>query len=272
MLTGASTPAYDADMAEDVTDATAGLDNSSIIGRLLDEISWEGNAKKYRGGGRGKENVLTAEVFYPLNILPRARFLGQVIAGARGAASARQRVIAEIEHAEVSVLPGDIPLGKPTSPGRSVSASRPATATTLTSDPSARSPASSRGCWPDGRHDGVASSPARPSWPPPRDASHRGSIVGSPSAPAPGPGRPPALPTGSASTPRWHRAWRFSRDRWRWPESPAGPDRGGQHDDQDQPTGQHAHDRTKDQRRQRQPSAERRDGAPAPPNPSNRAR
>jgi len=114
VLTGTSTPAYDADMAEDVTDATSGLENSSIIGRLLDEISWEGNARKYRGGGRGKENVLTAEVFYPLNVLPRAWFLGQVIAGARGADGARQRVIAEIERAEVSVLPGDLPLADST--------------------------------------------------------------------------------------------------------------------------------------------------------------
>ena len=38
----------------------------SAIGRLLDEISWEGNARKYRGGGLGRENVLTVEVFSAL--------------------------------------------------------------------------------------------------------------------------------------------------------------------------------------------------------------
>lgn len=97
-------------MPEDLISAGAELANSSLIGRLLDEISWEGNAKKYRGGGRGKENVLTAEVFYPLSFLPRSWFLGQVIAGAHGAQTARQRVVDEIEHAELSLLPGDLPL------------------------------------------------------------------------------------------------------------------------------------------------------------------
>lgn len=47
-------------MPEDLIGRDAEFENSSMIGRLLDEISWEGNAKKYRGGGRGKENVLTA--------------------------------------------------------------------------------------------------------------------------------------------------------------------------------------------------------------------
>lgn len=97
-------------MGDDLTDAAVGLENSSIIGRLLDEISWEGNAKRYRGGGRGMENVLTAEVFYPLSFLPRIAFLGEVIAGAHGADAARGRVIAAIEDALISVLPGDVPL------------------------------------------------------------------------------------------------------------------------------------------------------------------
>lgn len=97
-------------MPEDLIGRGAELENSSIIGRLLDEISWEGNAKKYRGGGRGKENVLTAEVFYPLSFLPRAWFMGELIAGAHGAENARQRVIAEIEQSEVSLLPGDLAL------------------------------------------------------------------------------------------------------------------------------------------------------------------
>lgn len=80
----------------------------------MDEISWEGNARKYRGGGRGRENVLTAEVFYPLDFLPRAPFLGKVVAGAKGADAARRRVVAEIEEVTVSLLPGDVPLADST--------------------------------------------------------------------------------------------------------------------------------------------------------------
>ena len=79
-----------------------------------EEISWEGNAKKYRDGGRGKENVLTAEVFYPLSFLPRATFLGEVVAGAHGADTARCQVIAEIEDALISLLLGDLQLANST--------------------------------------------------------------------------------------------------------------------------------------------------------------
>ena len=48
--------------------------NTSIIGRLLEEISWEGKrvVHLYRGGGRGKENVLTAEVMISLGREHRA--------------------------------------------------------------------------------------------------------------------------------------------------------------------------------------------------------
>lgn len=49
-------------------------------------------------------------MLYPLTFLPRVWFLGQVIAGAHGAPTARLRVIDEIEQAEVSLLPGDVPL------------------------------------------------------------------------------------------------------------------------------------------------------------------
>lgn len=39
------------------------LTNTSVLGRLLEEISWEGSrVREYRDGGRGRENVLTAEV------------------------------------------------------------------------------------------------------------------------------------------------------------------------------------------------------------------
>ncbi len=75
---------------------------------LLDEISWEGNAKKYRGGGRGTENALTAEVFDALALLPRSAFLGEVLRAAEGADLAREALIASMEQADVHVLPGDI--------------------------------------------------------------------------------------------------------------------------------------------------------------------
>lgn len=105
---------YDAAMGDDLADGAAEVENSSIVGRLLDEISWEGNARKYRGGGRGSENVLTAEVFYSLDFLPRAAFLGQILASAHGADAARKRVIADIEEVMVSFLPGDVSLANST--------------------------------------------------------------------------------------------------------------------------------------------------------------
>lgn len=51
--------------------------NCTVLGRLLEELSWDGNTiKAYRYGGRGFENVLTAEVFQALYFLPRQAFLG----------------------------------------------------------------------------------------------------------------------------------------------------------------------------------------------------
>jgi len=61
-------------------------------------------------GGRGYENVLTAEVLGALDFLPRTRFLGAVISAAHGADSARQQLIAELEDAEVVLLPPEIKL------------------------------------------------------------------------------------------------------------------------------------------------------------------
>ena len=55
-------------------------ENQSVIGRLLEELSWVGHTiKSYREGGRGFENVLTAEVFQALDFLPRSNFLGKII-------------------------------------------------------------------------------------------------------------------------------------------------------------------------------------------------
>ncbi|MEO7127084.1 MAG: hypothetical protein ABI382_10725, partial [Nakamurella sp.] len=66
---------------------------------LLDELSWEGNAIPYRNGGRGRENVLTAEVFRALDFLPRVPFLDAVLRSAG--------VGADAEGFDVDVLPGD---------------------------------------------------------------------------------------------------------------------------------------------------------------------
>ena len=63
--------------------------SSSIVGKLLEEISWE-KARDYRAGGQGRENVLTAEVLVGLDFLPRTHFLGAVIQAAQGADVARK--------------------------------------------------------------------------------------------------------------------------------------------------------------------------------------
>lgn len=93
--------------------ATPGDAPPSAIGRLLDEISWEGNARKYRGGGQGRENVLTTEVFSALDFLPRTAFLGAALGAAIGADNARTALIEDIENSKVEVLSGDL---RPTLP------------------------------------------------------------------------------------------------------------------------------------------------------------
>ncbi|MHA7143836.1 hypothetical protein ACX80U_03870 [Arthrobacter sp. TmT3-37] len=85
----------------------------SMIARLLEEIFWE-KAVKYRKGGRGMENVLTAEVLIALDLLPRSHFFAAVIDSCSGAASARDRLVEHAEVADMSLLPGDMsvnPLG-----------------------------------------------------------------------------------------------------------------------------------------------------------------
>ena len=92
-----------ADMSE------LGAPPPSSIGRLLEEVSWEGNARTYRGGGLGRENVLTAEVFTALDFLPREAFLGEIIRESHGAsASPKDAVAGESENGSVTVLPGDL--------------------------------------------------------------------------------------------------------------------------------------------------------------------
>ena len=92
----------------------------TALTRLLEEVSWEGNATRYRGGGRGRENVLTTEVFQALDFLPRTEFLGRVLATASGAPDALGRLVAEVEEASISLLPGEIALGRREKTGSSL--------------------------------------------------------------------------------------------------------------------------------------------------------
>lgn len=91
--------------------------SSSIVGKLLEEISWE-RARDYRKGGQGRENVLTAEVLVGLDFLPRTEFLGGVIRSAHGASEARAALAAEAEELRMHFLPGDLRLGSGNHKGR----------------------------------------------------------------------------------------------------------------------------------------------------------
>lgn len=95
----------------------------STVGRLLEEVSWE-RATSYREGGRGRENVLSAEVMMALDFLPRTHFLGALMSAAEGAEEARTTLISEIEQAELSFLPGDLSL-TPNVPGKALIAVQP---------------------------------------------------------------------------------------------------------------------------------------------------
>jgi len=79
----------------------------SAVERLLSEVSWD-KPKRYRKGGHGLENVLTAEVFQALDFLPRTAFLASVLRCAKGAPAAVEALAAQAEDARVSILPGDI--------------------------------------------------------------------------------------------------------------------------------------------------------------------
>lgn len=85
--------------------------HSSVVARLLEELSWVGpTIRDYRNGGRGYENVLTAETLQALDFLPRKAFLGAVLDIAHGADTARTKLISEIEEAKFTLLPGNQPL------------------------------------------------------------------------------------------------------------------------------------------------------------------
>lgn len=82
--------------------------NRSVLGRLLEELSWVGSTiRNYREGGRGYENVLTAEALQGLDFLPRRSFLGAVVEQAHGAESARSLLASEMEDADFTLLPGN---------------------------------------------------------------------------------------------------------------------------------------------------------------------
>jgi hypothetical protein len=84
------------------------LGNNSVLGRLLEEISWEGSrVRGYRNGGRGRENVLTAEVLGTLSYLPRSVFLSAVLRSAHGADQTREIAAAEAEQATFTLLPDE---------------------------------------------------------------------------------------------------------------------------------------------------------------------
>lgn len=81
----------------------------SIIGRLVEEISWAGqNVKKYRNGGVGYEIVLTGEILQALDLLPRKKYLSEIIRKSHGRYSkAKSALIEEIEDAQFTFLPGN---------------------------------------------------------------------------------------------------------------------------------------------------------------------
>ncbi|PRZ42677.1 hypothetical protein CLV47_10421 [Antricoccus suffuscus] len=88
-----------------MTEAT----NPFAIGRLLEELSWEGrNVRGYRAGGLGRENVLTTHALSLLDYLPRSEFLGGVLRGAAGADVARETLVDECEDASFMVLPDEL--------------------------------------------------------------------------------------------------------------------------------------------------------------------
>lgn len=82
--------------------------NDSFIGRLLEEISWEGtHVRGYREGGRGRENVLTTQVWQVLHYLPREAFLGEVLR--RSSPIAKEASLdLDAEQAHISVFPEEV--------------------------------------------------------------------------------------------------------------------------------------------------------------------
>lgn len=99
-----------------MTFASEPILDSSVLGRLLEEVSWEGRlVRRYRQRGLGYENVLTAEVLMALNFLPRQAFLGGILRAAHGSGATLAAVADEIEAAQLTFLPDEIKL-RPSGP------------------------------------------------------------------------------------------------------------------------------------------------------------
>jgi hypothetical protein len=88
--------------------------NSTVIGRLVAEISWQGNkVKQYRNGGRGIENILTAETILALDLLPRSWFLGEIFKDLNGKAQeVKEKLVAEAETLDITFLSDHIYLDR----------------------------------------------------------------------------------------------------------------------------------------------------------------
>ena len=80
----------------------------SIMRRLLQDISYDGKAiKRYRKGGLGIENVLTAEVLQGLDFLPREYFFKAFVKHLNGSIdTARDKLVEQSEKAAFHFLPG----------------------------------------------------------------------------------------------------------------------------------------------------------------------
>ena len=81
----------------------------SVMGQLISELSWSGKRiRRYRNGGAGYENVLTAEVFQILDFLPREHFFGAIINSMQTCRETIQnQIYEEIEAGEFTLLPGN---------------------------------------------------------------------------------------------------------------------------------------------------------------------
>lgn len=98
--------------------------NLSVIGSLLGDISWAGKTvNKYRNGGKGLENVLSAEVLQLLDFLPRKEFLGELIKRLHSDNSVViEKLYSEINEATFNLFPGNHYLkSKPTSHQKGIS-------------------------------------------------------------------------------------------------------------------------------------------------------
>lgn len=80
----------------------------SVLGRLLVELSWEGEGiREYRDGGQGKENVLSADALAALDFLPRSHFLASIFRNLHGGSlEAKERLAQEAEGTVLHLLPG----------------------------------------------------------------------------------------------------------------------------------------------------------------------